>query len=162
MSFNKSYIDQMKVMGALPHELRLEQENAQLKAELAQCREELCVAERALLSKGYRKSCDIPACNCGDQWNHGGDANTRLREIGDALPYVNGKTILTRVQDIVEDLAQATRREARMREALALFMACMNRYGIWEDGCFYYAQHSATELQIPIEKARVSLEEAGT
>lgn len=32
MSFNKSYIDQMKVMGALPYDTRLEQENAQLKA----------------------------------------------------------------------------------------------------------------------------------
>lgn len=36
MSFNKSYIDHMKVMGALPHDTRLEQENAQLKADLAQ------------------------------------------------------------------------------------------------------------------------------
>lgn len=38
MSFNKSYIDQMKVMGALPYDTRLEQENAQLKEELAQAK----------------------------------------------------------------------------------------------------------------------------
>lgn len=95
-----------------------------IQAELAQCREELRVSERALHGKGYRKSCDIPACNCGDQWNHGGHADTRLMEISDALPYVNGKTILTRVQDIVDDLAQATQREARLREVLREAVQC--------------------------------------
>lgn len=95
-----------------------------IQAELAQCREELRVSERALHGKGYRKSCDIPACNCGDQWNHGGHADTRLMEISDALPYVNGKTILTRVQDIVDDLAQATQREARLWELLRQAVQC--------------------------------------
>jgi hypothetical protein len=62
---------------------------------------QLATAEGALRSKGYRKSCDIPACNCGDQWNHGGHAEERLREIGDALPYENGKTILGRVCSLI-------------------------------------------------------------
>jgi hypothetical protein len=56
--------------------------------------ERLDMAERALLSKGYRRSCDIPACNCGDQWNHGGHASERLREIREALEPNNGETLL--------------------------------------------------------------------
>ena len=63
---------------------------------------ELKEAEDALLRKGYIKECSIPACNCGPQWNHGGHAEQRLREISDALPYVNGKTLLESVQDLVE------------------------------------------------------------
>lgn len=63
-------------------------------------------AEDSLRRKGYRKSCDILACNCGDQWNHGGLADERLREIRDALPYVTGKTILARVEDIVAEVTR--------------------------------------------------------
>lgn len=62
------------------------------------------VAEDALYRKGYRKSCDIPACNCGDQWTHGGHADARLQEIDEALyPRTNGKTILTAVNELVAD-----------------------------------------------------------
>lgn len=46
--------------------------------------ERLAIAERALVNHGYRKSCDIPACNCGNQWTHGGHAVARLSEIDDA------------------------------------------------------------------------------
>jgi hypothetical protein len=46
-----------------------------------QMREERDAAERALQMRGYRKSCDIPACNCGDQWLHGGTAERRLHEV---------------------------------------------------------------------------------
>lgn len=73
-------------------------------AEVARERDE---AERALRHHGYRKSCDIPACNCGDQWHHGGYAVERLLEIGEALPYVNGKTILMTVKEMCQQLAEA-------------------------------------------------------
>lgn len=69
-------------------------------------------AESALYRHGYKQSCDIPACNCGDQWNHGGHAAERLREISDALPFENGKTILQRVQQLQSE-------NARLREELA-------------------------------------------
>jgi hypothetical protein len=75
-------------------------------------------AEDALLRKGYRLSCDIPACNCGDQWNHGGHAEMRLSEIGEALEQAvarrNGQTILA---DVVHALACLDRAEAEL-EAL--------------------------------------------
>lgn len=32
--------------------------------------ERLETAEHRLMSLGYRRTCDIPACNCGDQWAH--------------------------------------------------------------------------------------------
>jgi hypothetical protein len=67
-----------------------------VQAQLATLTEERDIAERALQSKGYRKECDIPACNCGPQWSHGGRAEERLREISDALPYQNGVTLLGR------------------------------------------------------------------
>jgi hypothetical protein len=68
---------------------------------------ELVTAERALLRHGYRKSCDIPACNCGDQWNHGGHAAKRLAEIDGVLEYANGKTILQRVEILRAQLTAA-------------------------------------------------------
>jgi len=72
-------------------------------------------AEDALRRHGYRKSCDIPACNCGDQWNHGGHAAERLREISDALPYENGKTLLQRVQYLAraQEEIEGLRKDAR-------------------------------------------------
>ncbi|MFN3075360.1 MAG: hypothetical protein ABT940_00490 [Alphaproteobacteria bacterium] len=77
--------------------------------------------ERILYRKGYRKSCDIPACNCGDQWNHGGNAEERLRELHDALPYVNGKTLLTIVKELVADRDRLREQiEALRREAYKL------------------------------------------
>lgn len=60
-------------------------------------------AEYALERHGYRRSCNIPACNCGDQWNHGGYAAERLRELADVL-YENGKTPLTVAQELVAKL----------------------------------------------------------
>ena len=82
---------------------QLVNENATLQAQLAAIKQERDEAEYALQSKGYRKSCDIMACNCGDQWNHGGHAQERLRELRDALPFVNGKTLLTIATDLVEE-----------------------------------------------------------
>jgi hypothetical protein len=46
---------------------------------------------------------------------------------------------------------------AEVREALVLFLNAMDTYGNWDDGCFYYAERSASELQRPIELARAAL-----
>lgn len=73
---------------------------------MSDLRERLDIAERALLGHGYRKSCGIPACNCGDQWNHGGLARERLGEIDDATRayYQNGETLLARIQRMVAEI----------------------------------------------------------
>lgn len=72
-------------------------------------RSRLALAESALLRAGYRRSCDIPACNCGDQWVHGGHANERLRELAELLDAFEfesrGGTILQRVERLLERLA---------------------------------------------------------
>lgn len=66
--------------------------------------------------KGYRR-CDIPACNC-PYW-HGGNAETRLHEVADALEdRVQGSTILAAVVKVVEGHDAALAREAAaLREA---------------------------------------------
>lgn len=80
------------------------EEQVALRAQLAAALEAQQKAERFIESHGYRR-CDIPACNC-HSW-HGGHAMERLHEIADALPYENGRTILARVQSIVQDLDSA-------------------------------------------------------
>lgn len=74
-----------------------------------------------LARKGYRESCDIPACNCGDEWAHGGYAETRLREIGDLLGLrTQGVTLADAVKRLVEQddaLRAAARPDARRRLA---------------------------------------------
>ncbi|MDH3637911.1 MAG: hypothetical protein OES09_05545 [Gammaproteobacteria bacterium] len=63
------------------------------------------VAEYRLRSAGYRKTCNIPACNCGDIWGHGGHANKRLREISEALEgRDNGGTILKAVEELMREI----------------------------------------------------------
>lgn len=86
--------------------------------ELEFLRERLDVAEFALQRAGYRRSCDIAACNCGDQWGHGGHAAQRLSEIGDALRNAgfNGGTLLGFVQTLIDGRelhAEAVRGAAR-------------------------------------------------
>jgi len=93
-------------------EQRWQVERAELKAELA-------AAEYALRSKGYRKSCDISACNCGDQWSHGGNADARLRELSSELhgsPVdMNGKTLLAGLSELVERTEKAEAEVERLR-----------------------------------------------
>jgi hypothetical protein len=71
---------------------------------IAQAERERDAAEDSLRRRGYRKSCEIPACNCGDQWNHGGYADQRLGEIRAALDDspidLEGKTLLTGVKEL--------------------------------------------------------------
>lgn len=78
----------------------LRERSRKIERDLAAARAEVENAERALLRHGYRKSCDIPACNCGDQWSHGGHASTRLRELSDALEPANGETLLQRATSL--------------------------------------------------------------
>jgi len=78
------------------------------KDKIAELQTKLETARYALLSNGYKEHCDIMACNCGDQWNHGGHAMDRLNEIDEALPYENGSTILKRVQKLVDRLPEVT------------------------------------------------------
>ena len=74
-----------------------------LQAQLRQVEGERDRAEGALIRAGFRKDCDIAACNCGPQWGHGGHASQRLREIADALPYQNGGVLLERIESLVRE-----------------------------------------------------------
>lgn len=96
-------------------------------AELAALQAELEVAESALLRKGYRKTCDIAACNCGSQWNHGGHAEQRLSEISEALRGAgfNGGTLLGNVETVCAE-RDALRADA---ERLDWLESTMRRYG---------------------------------
>jgi len=91
-------------------------------AELRRLHAELATAEYALRSKGYRKSCDISACNCGDQWSHGGNADARLRELSSELHRspvdMNGKTLLAGLSELVERAEKAEAEVERLRAAL--------------------------------------------
>jgi hypothetical protein len=98
--------------------LAVEQATAELRAELA-------TAEYALRSKGYRKSCDISACNCGDQWSHGGNADARLRELSSELHRspvdMNGKTLLAGLSELVERAEKAEAEVESLRADAADF-----------------------------------------
>jgi histidine ammonia-lyase len=60
--------------------------------------------ETALRRHGYRRSCDSPACNCGDQWTHGGHAARRLTEVAEVLgERTQGRTILAAVQTLLDE-----------------------------------------------------------
>lgn len=85
------------------------------------------VAADALSRHGYRKSCDIPACNCGDQWNHGGHAVERLRELADVL-YENGKTPLAVAKELVERVEATETRLDSLRRAVREFASCLEAW----------------------------------
>jgi hypothetical protein len=82
---------------------RLAKDGIAAKAQLRQVEGERDRAEGALIRAGFRKDCDIAACNCGPQWGHGGHASQRLREIADALPYQNGGVLLERIESLVRE-----------------------------------------------------------
>lgn len=88
----------------------LTKREAQLSEEIVRDYEDLKTAESALRHHGYRKSCDIPACNCGDQWMHGGHADSRLREIREELgEHVDGQTLISAVRLLVAEAEGAER-----------------------------------------------------
>jgi hypothetical protein len=112
--------------------LAVEQNTAELRAELA-------AAEYALRSKGYRKSCEISACNCGDQWSHGGNAEARLRELSSELhgsPVdMNGKTLLAGLSELVERADKAEAEVERLRAELARLTKPPSPPPLWGKGC---------------------------
>lgn len=85
-------------------------------ASLKQAESERENAVDALHRKGYRKTCDIPACNCGDQWSHGGHADQRLMEIRYLLESEleveewNGISIKDAIKNVIESRARLTER----------------------------------------------------
>lgn len=85
-------------------------------AEIETLQSRLDAAESALRRKGYRRSCDIPACNCGDQWNHGGHASERLSELSDVIRE-NGVTLLDAAKNLVQRLGDAEEQRDEAREA---------------------------------------------
>lgn len=127
MSFNKSYIDQMKVMGALPYDTRLEQENAQLKEELAQAKRSYDGAVAA---------------------HH--EAKSQYRDLIEAHRRELAGWEAAHVA-LDRDLAQATQREARLREALRMLVdkneTSFGGLAYWAD-CW--------------DDAKLALEETGT
>jgi len=94
-------------------DLRIAEATLQAKdAEIAKLRD-------ILSRKGYRESCDIPACNCGNQWVHGGHAETRLSEIYEELyPLTNGKIALDAIKELRDALATAEQKQKVLIEIL--------------------------------------------
>lgn len=90
--------------------------------ELRRLHGELAAAEYALRSRGYRKSCEISACNCGDQWSHGGNAEARLRELSSEMngsPVdMSGKTLLAGLTELIERAEKAEAEVERLRAEL--------------------------------------------
>lgn len=41
-------------------------------------------------------------------------------------------------------------------------LAALSQYGEWDDGCFYYNKHAASELQRPMQALMDAVEKAGT
>ncbi len=91
----------------------LADERATLLTQVRRAEAERDEAERALRSKGYRKSCDIPVCNCGDQWAHGGHAERRLHEFEDARLEAEAERDALQAQ-----LAAAVAEGTALRQAL--------------------------------------------
>ncbi len=89
--------------------------------EIAQLKQERNGLRLILQRKGYQENCDIAACNCGNQWNHGGHASNRLHEIAD-LVRTNGETLLGSIERIIaeRDAALALVEEFRKSPADAL------------------------------------------
>lgn len=44
-------------------------------------------------------------------------------------------------------------REEMLEFTLKMFLDRMDRFGYWDDGCFYYNRRSCSELQEPIKLA---------
>lgn len=120
---------------------------AAIAAHDSQAARERDIAEDALLRRGYRKSCDIPACNCGDQWTHGGHANARLYEVSEALMQAdcrrNGETILA---DVVHVCAENERLKAIAAHDAKREKVLMRKHkmtGAWDEEKFPSAMRSS-------------------
>ena len=132
---------------------------AALLAHIADIERERGAAVLALQRHGYRRSCDIPACNCGDQWNHGGHAAERLREIGEEV-YENGKTILQSVKNMVARIAELepnAKRYLWLRERNVFRSdppVCHVKWEVYRDGVWSHTERpSGAELDTAIDAA---------
>lgn len=59
-----------------------------------------------------------------------------------------------------EELKRERALKADLLEAMTLFLSRMDRFGNWDDGCFYYEGRAASELQEPITLARTAIAKA--
>ena len=88
-----------------------------LRARVAELEADRRTMRHALERHGYRESCDIPACNCGDQWHHGGHAADRLREVCEVLGFnrLNGRIVKEAVERLVARDESAEAEIARLK-----------------------------------------------
>ena len=56
------------------------------------------------------------------------------------------------------DMVLVRNRVRDLEDVIRAMIECLERYGNWDDGCFYYAGRSASELQEPLLAARDVLE----
>ncbi len=63
--------------------------------------ERMETAEHRLMSLGYRRTCDIPACNCGDQWAHKLACPNELR--ADRARLEKLEAVATAARDLVSE-----------------------------------------------------------
>ena len=64
--------------------------------------------------------------------------------------------LLPRIEDQAKEIA---RLKEQGKKFSATFLDRMNKYGQWEDGCFYYNGTCASELQEVIDMAKQALKE---
>lgn len=114
-----------RIVGLLNNDDANRQTISTLQSQLKAVEKERDEAESALMRHGYRKSCDIPACNCGDRWNHGGHASERLKEISDEV-WQNGVTTLNSVIALRQ---RAEAAEAELEKAKKLSEGMMASIG---------------------------------
>jgi hypothetical protein len=104
---------------------QLVRERDALRADRARVTQERNAAEQALRRYGYRHSCDIPACNRGDQWGHG-TVTQRLDELTAQRDAAVAVVEAARMLDTVrQHLPHDHWRRARLREAVAAYDAAL-------------------------------------
>ena len=52
-------------------------------------------------------------------------------------------------------------KDKQVRRALEMFLDNMDKFGEWDEGCFYYNRTAAPELERPIQLARKALADKG-
>lgn len=78
-----------------------------------------------------------------------------LRKKGATSEQWEYATKLGEACDII-DTSEASRKEPL--KALEMIKTCLLTHGEWDDGCFYYAGHSASELEEPLNLIKAAIE----
>ena len=82
---------------------------------------------------------------------------TSVRGLGPyCIEFDDGEIVTTRTRKRQNLVATALDTLNALRE----FVETIESFGEWEDGCFYYHQHSATELELPLKQARAAIAKA--